>query len=508
MQRRSFLELAGLAAAPIAERAKGTALCLNEDNSHWFFTRAGGEYTAESVASFVDQYAGTEVRELILSANSQRTSFASRAWDPVWKGYDPKAGDDQPLFHSTPAESRAPARKWVHTAWALAEAGIDPYALWIRRARRKGLEPWISMRMNDLHNVDDPASYMHSTFWREHPEYRRVSWRELDWRDRAFDYGRQEVRDYHFKLVEEYAERYDFDGLELDWMRFGSHFRPGAELEGGRHLTGFMRRTRRLLDTWQRRRGHRIRLGARVPSRPGTALELGMDGALWAREGLIDLLVITPFWETIETDMPVELWRRLAGDKVTLAAGFELLLRPYNAYRPLQFNSIETARGAAASLLSRGADRVYLFNYMDSQTAMPDVENYPALLRECGRLETLAGKPRRHVVTYADTNAPGEPSAGQLPKRLAAGEWTALRLQCGPPLRRAKLRLELEGGPLTEVRANGVECRTAGHEDGVKPGPPRGFETWEIPGGIGGRVVIMAKAGAAGTVHWAEIAGD
>ncbi len=495
-----MLTLPAAAAAPSTTHTGGTALCMNEDNSHWFFTRAGQTHTPESVASFIDQYGGTEVREILLSANSQRTSFDSKVWDPIWKGYDPRGPDDQPLFRSTAAESRAGARKWVHTAWSLAQQGIDPYAVWIRRARERGLSPWVSMRMNDLHNVDDPQSYMHSSFWREHPEFRRVPWREVDWRDRAFDYGRKEVRDYHFQLVREYCERYDFDGLELDWMRFGFHLRPGYELADGPRITEFVRATRRLLNEWEKRRGHRIRLGARVPSRPQTAVNLGLDGALWAREGLVQLLVITPFWASIETDMPVELWRQLAGRDVTLCAGLELLLRPYHSYRPLGYNTLETVRGAAASLLSRGADRIYLFNYMDSQTAMPDLPNYPTLLRECGSLKTLAGKPRRHVVTYADTSAPGEPSGAQLPKTLQAGEWAAFRLHVGPRLAKARLRLQLEDLELSEVRVSGELVQPSAQEEK--------FRCWQCQTGLEGAVVVDVRAARAGKAHWVEIAGE
>jgi len=495
MRRRDLIALPTLAAAPASAAPARTALCLNEDNSHWFSTRAGQALTPEFVSSFVDQYAGTQIRELILSANSQRTSFASEVWDPIWKGYQPDGPDDQPLLHSTPEAGRAGARRWIHTAWELAEKKIDPYTLWISRARQKGLTPWISMRMNDLHNVDDPASYMHSTFWREHPEYRRVPWRFSDWRDRAFDFAHAPVREYHFRLIEEYCRRYDFDGLELDWMRFGFHFRPGHELEDGPLLTEFMRRTRRLLDTWEKRRGHKLHLGARVPSRPQTAIHLGMDGALWAREGLVQMLVVTPFWASIETDMPMELWRRLCGDRVTLAAGLELLLRPYHDYRPLQFNSLETVRGAAASLLSRGADRIYLFNYMDSQTEMADRENYPALLRECGRLETLAGKMRRHIVTYSDTWAPGEAAASQLPKMLGAGQWAAFRLHMGPRLDNGIVRLKLDSATIGALRINGDLCR------------PSAPDSWTIPFGISGSVVIDLQAVKPGRVDWVEIAG-
>lgn len=231
-RRRDLIAVPGAVFA--ASGSRKTALSLNEDNSHWFVTRAGQAMDEAKVASFVDQYAGTQVGEILFSANSQRTSFASKVWDPVWKGYEPGGPDDQPLLRSTAAEARTVARNWIHTAWSLAQKQIDPYRVWIARARKLGLSPWISMRMNDLHNVDDPASYMHSTFWREHPEYRRVPWRAVDWRDRAFDFGHAEVRDYHFRLIEEYAERYDFDGLELDWMRFGFHFKPGREMEGER----------------------------------------------------------------------------------------------------------------------------------------------------------------------------------------------------------------------------------------------------------------------------------
>jgi hypothetical protein len=317
LSRRAVLQqtpvgLAALAAlhsqphSVAAQKQKSTngGLCLNEDNSHFFFTRAGKRLDAGTVAAFVDQYANTQVRELMFSANSMRTSFASQAWNPIWKGYDPNGADDQPLLASTPAAARKGARSWIHTAWQLHQDGIDPYALWLARARKHGIAGWLSMRMNDVHNVDDEQSYMHSDFWRAHPEYRRVTYRLDRSADRAFDYGHKAVRDYHFSLIRELVERYDFDGLELDWMRFGYHFKPGHERAGLALLTEFTAEVRALLNVWEKRRGHKIRLGARVPSRPATARGLGYDVAEWSRRKLIDMLVITPFWATAETDMP------------------------------------------------------------------------------------------------------------------------------------------------------------------------------------------------------------
>jgi len=157
-----------------AKASGAGGLCLNEDSSHYFFTRAGKKLDVGTVATWVDQYAGTQVRELILNVNCMRTSYASRVWDPIWRGYDPLAGDDQSLLASTPVESRKAARGWIHTAWQLHNDGIDAYQVWIRRARQHTLSPWISMRMNDVHNVDDERSFIHSEFWRENPQLRRV----------------------------------------------------------------------------------------------------------------------------------------------------------------------------------------------------------------------------------------------------------------------------------------------------------------------------------------------
>lgn len=523
ISRRQCLQLASLlplGSAVNAQRKPATVitggLCLNEDNSHFFSTRAGKNLNAETVASWVDQYANTQVRELMLCPNSMRTSYGSKVWDPIWHGYDPTGSDDQPLLASTPAQARKGARNWIHTAWQLHINGIDPYQLWIARARQHGIAPWLSMRMNDVHNVDDVKSYIHGEFWRAHPEYWRVPYKLGPSADRAFDYGRAEVREHHFKLIEELAARYDFDGLELDWMRFGYHFKPGYEHEGRTILTDFTARVRRLLNSWEKRRGHKIKLGARVPSRPQTALGLGYDVPTWAQRKLVDQIVVTPFWASIEPDMPIELWKELLrGTSVTLAAGLEVLLRTHPDSKQFQMNTLETVRGAAATLLDRGADRIYLFNYMDSQTAMADLENYPTLLREVGRLETLAGKSRRHIVTFADTWAPGEARAIPLPQACSAGSWHSFRLPIGPIPTAGKVAvlLGLEGiaeaaVSASELRVNGTPCKLAGAVDVPRPKPEAPVFRWEIPLSLlrRGYNVIEFHPQQTGRIVWVEIA--
>jgi len=494
-----------------ADAPSTPGIALNEDNSHFFYTRMGWPVTESTVDEWVDQYAGTQVRELVMCVNCMRTGHDSAVWEPIWSGYDPDGPDDQPLLASLSPAHRRHARRWVHTAWAFHAAGIDTYARRISRARAKGLSPWLSMRMNDVHNADDEACHIHSRFWRARPDLRRVGYRSDRWTDRAFDYGQPEVRAYHLSLVEELAGRYDFDGLELDWMRFGFHFRPGFEQEGLPILTEFTREVRRILDGAERRRGHRIRLGARVPTRPATALGLGMDAVGWAREGLLDMLVVTPFWASCETDMPIEIWKQLlSGTGTVLAAGLEAIVRPDPEMKPV-FNSIETVRGMASSLLARGADRIYLFNYMDWENAMSESATYPRLLREAGSLETMAGKPRRHVVTFSDTWAPGEPEGRLLPAPMNPGEWKEFRIHVGPrPECRSWIGLCADApfsAEALEVRLNGAPCGPCVMTEFAKPRAELPSYAWEIPEEAlkGGFNLVEIRSDMENRLRWVEI---
>ena len=500
--RRALLSASLLQAARPAQR---TALCLNEDPNHFYAARAGQRIDRALCQAWVDQYAGTQVRELLICTNAMRTAFPSKVWTPFWHGYDPKGPDDQELFASLDPATQKAFRRWVHAAWRMQQDGLDHIAIWLARARQKGLSPWLSMRMNDLHNVEDERHPLHSEFWKQHPEYRRLAYRG-EMRDKAFDYLHPAVRDYHFALIDDLASRYDFDGIELDWMRHGYHFAPGREAEGRVVLNEFMARVRRRL-------GRKKRIGVRVPSTPVTAYRLGMDAVTWAQAGHADLVVPTNFWRTVDTGMPIALWRQMLPASCLLGAGLELGLNVHptskaTGGRPFQTNSLETVRGAAAAYLEQGADRIYLFNYMDQDTAIEDLSEYPPLLRECGALATLTGKPRRHVVTYQDTWAPGEARSAQLPVETAPGRWASFRLLTGPAdtSLRPELRLGVTADPRDwEIRVNGLRATYVGPAQ-WKPGPDVAGYAWALPSLTSTGAVVDLRATSAGVIHWVEVA--
>jgi hypothetical protein len=524
-----------------------SGLIFNQDCDAFYMSRAGERLDAETAASWVDQYAGTQVREIFLNVNARRASFPSKVWETYWDGYLPHAAEGEPWFAGRPKEwFERLGRDWerqlramIHTAWQLHHDGLDLYAVWIERCRQRNLSPWLSVRMNDVHYTLDPDHIFHTEFWRTRPELRRVPYRSKWWEDHAFDYGQAEVREYFLKLIRELAERYDFDGIELDWLRHQLNFRPGREREDAPLLTAFVAEVRRVLNEWEQRREHEIRLAARVPSQPTACTALGFDAAQWARQGLLDVLVVCGTFGTIESTMPIELWRELLdGTGVALAAGLECSLMPYPSFPRYPANSLETVRGAALSLLDRGVDRIYLFNYFDSDkhaatksaskqkspsplSSPPEgrgnvceraAENdssprggggrvrgdawdrhllrddYDALLREVGEPSTLIGKSRRHVLTYTNVAAPGEAITARLPARVGAGSWESFRLHIGPPPSSGPAYVVLgvlDGAPDAassfEVRINGTLCHAKGSVSLPEPKPDCPTHQFQIP---------------------------
>lgn len=398
---------------PLASAAE-PGIVINEDDSHFYASRPAEAMTLEGLNAFVDQYAGTKVSHLFLCPNAMCASFKSKTRDAIWELRDQDPPD--PV-----------GQQWMDNARLLYERGLDPYAVWIARSREKGISPWISMRMNDIHDVPNPKSYLHSTFWLEHPEFWRVpNDTSGGYTVRALDFGHAEVREHAMAFVKELLERYDPDGLELDWMRFGWHFKAGEEAAGAELLNQFMRDVRQLTRDWGQKRGHEIKLGARVPADPDAATGLGMDGVRWAKEGLVDMLVPCPFWTSSDFDIPVELWRERLGDaakNVVLAPGLEFNCRAWPGGGAVA-NDLASTRGFAASAWYRGADQIYLFNFMDSDTIPVSQSDYRILVEQGLGKDVVYHALRRHLQCYRDTVPSGFPNGAVLPAEGAEASFT------------------------------------------------------------------------------------
>lgn len=422
----------GGAAARKAGAGKMKGLIHNEDPG--FFMRGGWDFTKETAGGIIDRnidlIANSGVTALMLNTNVRRANYRSDVWAAYWDGYDPDGPDDQPFLAGIPDEAgRKRWRMYVGNMLEVHRQGIDFPARVIERCRRRNVSPWISLRMNDVHDASNPRHPRHTELWLR---------KDLSIRGgragfvgaAGLDYAHQEVRDHFRALIAETFDRYDADGLELDFLREPYLFSAGKEQEGREILTAWLRDIRKLADEASRRRGRRVNLGVRVPSCPETALALGLDAPAWAAERSVDLVVVSPRYQSLEFDLPLEKWRDMLGPDVSLAGGLEVGYMPcHEAGRRMV--TPDLARGAAVAARGAGADAVYLFNYFQDLKQWPSSDEYQAVLKSLSSLETSLAHPRRHAVTnrHPDVPAPGVIPHTPLP---AAGTTLSFGLPLGP----------------------------------------------------------------------------
>ncbi len=453
---------------PINHTLKG--LLLNYDCTDFFYNNTPEQISGAGVDAQIELLADAGVTVFLCNTNAQRTNYASAAFEPFWQGYDPEGPDDQPFLADMPPESRANYRRMIASMRALHLQGVDYPARVIQTCRLRQISPWISLRMNDIHNTDRLQHPIHSTFWRENPQFWRVSDRQINYYDRALDYAHPEVRARYQALIQETLDRYDIDGLELDFMREPYLFEPGHEAAGGVILTDWLKTVRQLVRNAAKQRQHAIKLGVRVPAHPMTAHYLGLDVTRWAQLELIDLVVVTPRWSTLDNNLPLAIWKLLlAPYPLTLAGGLEIREQFYPG-GPGRLTTPIVAFGAALNALYGGADVIYLFNYFPSMIKNGwSQEQYQHCLQTMTAFEQLAAEPRRHILTFRDVYVPGELFDAPLP---ATGKRLFFRLQTGPrPVNRTvtatiglKVGAEVNVDSL-ELRINGNLCRMIAHEN-------------------------------------------
>jgi len=414
------------AAAAEAPLPKLAGLLHNEDCTNFFYYQDFPEGRAgEIVDRYVDVLAEAGVSVLLCNTNARRTNYRSGVWDAFWDGYDVDGPDEQPFLAAISPDRRRTYRKLVGNMLEVHRQGVDYPARIVQRCRQRGISPWLSLRMNDVHENDNLDHPFHAALWRRHELFRQG---HPGYYARALDYAHSDVREHYRTLIAESLARYDLDGLELDFLREPYLFSRGKEQEGRTLLTDWLRTIRQLADAAAERRGHAVRVGVRVPSCPDTALGLGLDAPAWAEQGLVDLVVAAPRWQSLEFDIPLGRWRERLGNRVTLAGGLEVNYRPCGEV-PARLVTSEEAAGAAVAVLSNGADVVYLFNYFQHGHPQWPISEYQRMLRSFSSLDQLLTLPRRHAITGRDVVIPGADYRAPLP---ASGTRLPFALPLGP----------------------------------------------------------------------------
>ncbi len=399
------------------------------DPSHW--QPEGGPYSARAIQRYVDMAADTGFDTFVCNPNCQAPLYPSRALRSKFDGFE---RGDAGFFKNAAGEPNPRAAAFYEPYLDLLDAGVDWLAETAAACRRRGMAPWLSIRMNDLHQGDHPGHPMNCHLLRD-PAY-RLSDRMPNpnaapghpKRLRGLNYETSEVRDYMFTLIREVVEEYDFEGLELDWLRRPICCNPNPSPETLETITAWHASLRELTLAKAARTGRPYRFGLRVLGHLGRMRSVGIDVAAMTQRGLLDFVtagnIHQASWET-----PFDILREQVGDRIALFGVLNTTFNRLYCFDPQTgircrrrlHTSPEAVRGNAAGKRILGADGLVTFNcFFNPDTTRPADREYAYLqtLRETNDLATLRQQPKFYTFsTMTDNQAilPNEDIVEQLP---------------------------------------------------------------------------------------------
>ena len=309
----------------------------------------------------------------------------------------------------------------------LIERGDDPPKIVVPAAKQRGVDIFYSLRLNDCHD-----SFGHErlrpTFKVEHPDWAIGAGHPEVHPSvhRNLNFAVPEVRDLKFAVIEEIFRKYDFDGLEIDFLRSPPYFIPSEAHKNAHLLTQFLSRVREHLNQRGEARGRSIPLAVRVnPTLEACRLD-GFDIPTWIEERLVDALILG----SGNIDCDVEAFKNLTD-------GTGILVYPCVYAWPSGYNIIfgfedsePMFRALASNYWSQGADGIYTFNWnAHSYVHRPDKNSQFApqrqLLREMDTPQAMRGKDKLYVADRLLGEKPMLPHNwlhATLPQTLKRGE--------------------------------------------------------------------------------------
>lgn len=317
-------------------------------------------------------------------------------------------------------------------AWI--EKGRDCLQLIIDFCRKHEKEIFWSQRMNDGH--DNWYPWMATQFKKEHPELLLFQPKDIgrvrpnsDWpqpylRATAIDYGRPEIRDQQFAIIDDVCRRYDIDGIELDFLRNPIYFRPTLECrpcepEHLEIMTDFIRRLREMTEQVGRERDRPLLIACRVPSRIDCCRKIGFDIQRWLADDLIDVVV-----SSLEDDPFTGSAKELTdlGHRYNVPV-YACLSETQPGLAGLDSSAVWAA--IATNAWNAGVDGVYTFNHGDPNSSVWNDIGDPAKLATMDKVFAVdnLGKHRGKEHVYSQK--------GRLPVDLSPGKTSSIVLPVG-----------------------------------------------------------------------------
>ncbi len=283
-------------------------------------------------------------------------------------------------------------------SWAaeLIALGTDSLEIAVDWAHRNNKEILWSMRMNDRHDSSSSNSELISKWKKDNPDclmgekgdifpYGANSWS-------ALRYGKAEVRDQVYRILQDVCSRYDIDGIELDFFRHPLYFIevmngldvPQYKLDA---MNDLIRRVRLMTTAVGSQRGRPLLVAIRVPDSISYCKAIGLDIETWLKEGLVDIVTGCDYFK-------LEPWQNLValGNRyeVQVYAGLEKRRIVPESLSGDDNYVLQRFRGEAKIAWNAGIDGIYTFNVFNPNHAMFSELGDPQILATLPRIEWTA----------------------------------------------------------------------------------------------------------------------
>ena len=408
------------------------------------------DVTDEQVISYVEELRNTSVDAIMCCPQAWQTPAYYSEIDRKWQDEAPYQKEPLPecdLKYFEKAYYRM--RRYM-----LRKPTPDPVALTFKKAKEIGLGFFISYRMNENHYMKFENCPTHCKFWRERRDL-RIQPRGEQRADRhvpmPLNYQFPEVRDYYFSLIKELVDKYDIDGLELDFVRSIQLFSPKTTDEDREIMTNFIQRVKEFITLESTKRGKKILLCARIPRSINECMEIGLDIESWGKKRLIDMANIY-FYNLFPIKTTPQEFRQLMPN--TLIYGeMNFVMRkgrtPDNfTYGIYRYNTPHIYETSALVFWDLGTDGIGFFNFAyarDHSFGDPRRRSYRGVeppfecLKHICDIDYLRKQPKHYFIS---------PLGGGLPFTVGTGESKSVTIyvadQIEKPYLFSKVVLRLE----------------------------------------------------------------
>ncbi len=500
-------------------------IIINQDDSTIMWSFGVDLPTYEEIEEFARQYGNTHVTDFFIDMNAHMAVFPSQIWNSYLGKYHEMM--EEGTF-SNLDEWHQKALLGAHHVFETLDT--DYVGIFHDVFKEVGINPWLSFRMNDVHNQStqlqleerEPTLFI-SDFFYEYPHLRRVTHHSfVSYFDGAADYAAPETRKYYLSLINEALNRYDTYGIKLDFQREIWLWSIGGEYEGIEILNQFMRDVDDLVAIYEEKYGHEIKIAVRVAPDPVTCEDFGLDPITWAVEGIIDMIIVGSRYDNNYSDIPVRLWCSIMHPyDVEVVMNIEYgNLRSYFGGQN-GGHTIETFAALASQAYAQGADKIYLYNYYlgvgnrfgaDEDKIVTDepmfnlihsMAGYWNAITSLGSPKKLLEFDRRHILTYNDILPVWKDyeDAAVLPAKVSANarEISYFRIPVGPVSDGTKLYLKFstddktlaENPPVVYVNSELCTFKSFSRCDGTYT--KNRVMVYEIPESVYGAMYMLAE---------------